>query len=134
MRLCTRWFRVVACVVLGSFGASVILPAQAAMVETQTLLAAPVSAVDPTDRLAQALQRSDVRAQLQALGVDPADVERRVASLTPEELAQLHERIGELPAGGTDILGVLVLLLIVFVITDMLGATDIFPWVHPITK
>jgi hypothetical protein len=51
--------------------------------------------------------------------------------MTGDEIAQLNQQINELPAGG-DILGILVLVFIIFVITDVIGATDIFPFIHPV--
>jgi hypothetical protein len=44
---------------------------------------------------------------------------------------QLNNHLTELPAGG-DILGLAVLVFLVFVLTDVIGATDIFPFIHPV--
>jgi len=85
-------------------------------------------------RVTELLNTEQARAALLNMGVAPEQVLERVQRLTPEELAQLNSQLERLPAGGSDILGVLVLLFIVFIITDMLGATDIFPFVHPINK
>ena len=71
------------------------------------------------------LSRDDVRAELQKYGVDPADAERRVASMTPEELAELDQRIGELPAGG-DVVAVIGIVFIVLLILELVGVTNIF--------
>jgi hypothetical protein len=81
--------------------------------------------------LLQTINRSDVKEQLLALGVNPADVESRINLMTHEEIAQLNQQIDELPAGG-DVLGILLVIFIVFVITDVIGATDIFPFIHPV--
>ncbi|MGD8581569.1 MAG: PA2779 family protein [Gammaproteobacteria bacterium] len=81
--------------------------------------------------LLQTISRSDVKEQLLALGVNPADVESRINLMTHEEIAQLNQKIDELPAGG-DVLGILLVIFIVFVITDVIGATDIFPFIHPV--
>jgi hypothetical protein len=81
--------------------------------------------------LLQAINRSDVKQQLLALGVNPADVESRINLMTDEEIARLNQQIDELPAGG-DVLGILLVIFIVFVITDVIGATDIFPFIHPV--
>lgn len=81
--------------------------------------------------LLQSIQRADVKAQLQAMGVSPADIEDRVNTMTAEEVAQLNRHIAELPAGG-DVLGVILIVFIVFVITDVIGATDIFPFIKPV--
>jgi hypothetical protein len=39
-----------------------------------------------------------------------------------------------LPAGGTDLLGVLLFVFIVLLITDILGFTKVFPFTKPIQK
>ncbi len=74
------------------------------------------------------LDRDDVRAQLEAQGVDPADAKARVAVMTVAEIAALQARMDELPAGA----GILGAALVVFVITDVIGAPDIFPFVRPV--
>ena len=107
-----------------------VAPVQAGMVGTAQVLAAEQGRLD-RDRLASLLERQDLQRQLSALGVDAQHARDRVASLTDAEVAQINQRIAELPAGG-DVLGVILLILIIFIITDALGATDIFPFVHPI--
>lgn len=81
--------------------------------------------------LIQTINHSDVKQQLLNMGVKPADIESRIDLMTHEEIAQLNQQIDELPAGG-DILGVLLIIFIVFVITDVIGATDIFPFIKPV--
>lgn len=54
-----------------------------------------------------------------------------MAALTDAEVARINQRVAELPAGGSA-LGVVLFIFIVFIITDALGVTDIFPFVHPI--
>ena len=46
------------------------------------------------------------------------------------------ERLAELPAGAgfETVLIVLLIIFIVFVITDAAGATDLFPFIHPVKK
>jgi hypothetical protein len=51
--------------------------------------------------------------------------------MTQDEVAQLNQQINQLPAGG-DGLGIVILVFLVFVITDVIGATDIFPFIHPV--
>ena len=77
------------------------------------------------------LDRDEVRAQLEANGVNPADVKARVAAMTDEEAAQLAGQIDSLPAGG-DILGVLLTVFIVLLITDILGFTKVFPFTRSV--
>ena len=106
------------------------VPVQAAMIGTAHVIAAEQGRLD-RDRLMSLLERQDLQRQLATLGVDVQDARQRVASLTDAEVAQISQRLDELPAGG-DVLGVILLLFIIFIITDALGATDIFPFVKPI--
>jgi hypothetical protein len=71
------------------------------------------------------LRRDDVRAELEKYGVNPADAQERVASLTPEELAALDRRIGELPAGG-DVIAVIGIVFIVLLVLELVGVTNVF--------
>jgi len=77
-------------------GLGVPLPAQAGMVSTESSVAAD------RDRIATLLDRSDMRAQLEARGVSSFDAKARVAALTDEEVAQLAGQIDTLPAGAAD--------------------------------
>ena len=77
------------------------------------------------------LDRDDVRARLQELGVDPAAARARVDALNGDEVAALAGRIDQLPAGGTDLLGALLFVFIVLLITDILGLTHVFPFIKP---
>jgi len=80
------------------------------------------------------LKRSDVREQLLAMGVQPEAVETRVRQLSDAEVAQLNKQIADAPAAGSSVLGAIVLIFIVFIITDVIGATNIFSFIHPINK
>lgn len=81
--------------------------------------------------LIQQLQRSEVREQLLSMGVQPEAVERRIQQLSETEVAQLNQQIANAPA-GSGVIELLVLVFLVFVITDVIGATDIFPFIHPV--
>lgn len=107
-----------------------IAPAQAGMVSTGQILAAEQGKLD-RDKLASLLEREDLQRQLSGLGVDIQAAKDRVAALTDAEVAQINQRAAQLPAGG-DALGVVLLIFIIFIITDAIGVTDIFPFVHPI--
>lgn len=107
-----------------------IAPVQAAMIGTTQVLAAEQNRLD-RDRLASLLEREDLQRQLSAMGVDVQNAKDRVAGLTDAEVARISQQIDTLPAGG-DALGVVVLIFIILIITDVLGVTDIFPFVHPI--
>jgi hypothetical protein len=83
------------------------------------------------DRIVSVIDRADVQVQLQAYGVNPADVKARVAALTEEEAAELAARIDSLPAGGIGIIGAILLVFLVLLITDILGLTKVFPFTRP---
>jgi hypothetical protein len=118
-------------VVLGMLALSLHLPAaNAALVGTEAVVSAAQAQQD-RERVLNTLNRDDVKAQLVARGVDPAQVQTRLESLTDEEVQTLAVKMDQLPAGG-DGLGLLVFLFIVLLITDILGFTNIFPFVkHP---
>ncbi|GMQ84014.1 MAG: hypothetical protein BMS9Abin06_0763 [Gammaproteobacteria bacterium] len=78
------------------------------------------------------LQRSEVREQLLAMGVQPDMVEGRIRQLSNEEVVQLNQQIADAPAAGSGVLELLVLVFLVFVITDVIGATNIFPFIHSV--
>ena len=103
-------------------GLGLPLPAQAGMVGTDAV----VSTSGERERIATFLEREDVRQQLQAQGVSPQDVQARVAALTDDEAAQLAGRIDSLPAGG--VLGLILLIFVILLITDILGLTKVFPF------
>lgn len=107
-----------------------MMPAQAGMIGTGQALAAESGQMGRA-RLASLLEREDLQRQIAALGVDVQSAKERVASLTDAEVARINQQIEQLPAGG-DFLGVILAIFIIFIITDALGVTDIFPFVHPI--
>lgn len=111
-------------------GTFISFPVQAAIVATDSVAASAAASAERA-KIAQALARDDVRAELQARGVNPSDVQARVDALSDDEAAQLAQKIDTLPAGG-DVLGLIVFVFIVLLITDILGLTKIFPFTRPI--
>ena len=107
-----------------------IMPAQAAMIGNADLLSSTSVSIDRTV-LHEVLDRDSVQQQLSALGITQKQAMERIAQMTDQEIAHLNQQLAELPAGG-DVLGLVVLIFIVFIITDAIGATDIFPFVHPV--
>ena len=111
-------------------GMGLPLPAQAGMLPTDSVVASPAK-----DRVITFLNRTDVRAQLESMGVNPGDAKARVASLTDDEASQLAAKIDNLPAGGDGfgaLIGALLIVFIVLLITDILGVTKVFPFTKPI--
>lgn len=125
--LLSRWLSAfVAAAVLGS--ALVAPVARAGMITTQEIVERAHGEQQRADIKAW-LDREDVASQLVAWGVDPADALVRVDSLSPAELEEMALKMEELPAGG-DVLGAVVFVFLVLLVTDILGFTDIFPFVN----
>lgn len=122
----TRFRRLVAGLLVVCLSATGTLPAYAGIVGTQVVIAGA-----ERGHIAGVLQRADVQARLQAMGVDPREIEARVAALSDEEAAQLAARLEELPAGGSDVLGVLLIVFLVLLFTDIMGYTKVFPFTRP---
>lgn len=105
--------------------------ARAGLVSTEASIAASRSADNRAMVMAQ-LQRDDVRQVLTDKGLSVAEVEQRVNALSDAEINRIADRMNDLPAGG-GFFGVLVgaalLVFIILMITDMAGATDVFPFV-----
>lgn len=72
-----------------------------------------------------ALAQDQVRQQFAALGVDPAQIDSRVAALTDSELRSLAGQMSGMPAGG-DALAVIGIVFIVLLILELTGVIDIF--------
>jgi len=104
--------------------------AQASIVSNSQLINQAQASNDKDD-LRQIIRRADVQAQLLGMGVSTTDLDSRINQMTQDEVAQLNQQINQLPAGG-GALGTIVLIFLVFVITDVIGATDIFPFIHPV--
>ena len=100
---------------------------QAAMIGTDQVISNTQSQADRA-HLIEMLDRADLADQLRSAGVDPDYLKERVSSLTDDEVALLNEQMDQLPAGG-DVLGVAVFVFLVLLLTDILGYTDIFPFI-----
>lgn len=106
------------------FSTSAIIPAaQATTIDTTTYLS--VTANPTKAELESLVNREDVRKELVAMGVDPDDAAARIAALTPAELSMLQGHIDSMPAGA-DVLAVLGIVLVVFIVLEILGVTNVF--------
>lgn len=125
-----KHLRAVSTLVLTAF-LTVLLPSPAAlagMVDTADVLAGE-QRMQLEDKITAYLQRDEVRRQLTEQGVDAAAVEARIAAMNDQEIRSLADRIDELPAGG-DLVGAAVLIFLVLLVTDIMGYTDVFPFVN----
>ncbi len=116
---------VISIVCVAFLGMGTVVPAQAAMLGTQTYL----HSVDRDANLAivdAALLRDDVQQKLTDLGVDVEDARQRVANLPDRDLAQLANDIESMPAGGSAVLVVLGIIFLVFIVLEVTGTVDVF--------
>ncbi len=112
-----------------------LTPAYAGIMGTERAIHAEQAGHERQMLLTQ-LERQEVRDQLTALGISPEDAQSRVAMLTDEQVRELNKSIEQLPAGSglESILVILLIVFLVFVITDAVGATDLFTFINPPSK
>lgn len=113
---------------------SLMVPYQsclAAMIGTETALDM-ARGQEAREYLKGVMAREDVEKALAAQGIDPEEAERRVGALSNAEVVRLAKKVEKLPAGGGPLGAIIFAGLFVFVlllITDILGYTDVFPFV-----
>jgi hypothetical protein len=98
----------------------------AAMVGTEAILVNK-DTQNARDRLRSFLDREAVQSQLTARGIDPAEAQARVDSLSDTEVMQITDKIDQLPAGGSfwgTVLYLAIIAFIVLVVLELLGYTD----------
>ena len=100
--------------------------ANAAIVSTSELVATEQSEIG-REYLLNSLEREEVRTALTIQGVDLEMAKQRVASMTDEEVKALNQKMEEMPAGG--VVEALLIVFLVLIITDLVGWTDVFPFV-----
>lgn len=110
-----------------AFGALLVsLPSHAAMVGTAQLQVGQAE-ID----LASIKEKRDwIRQQLITGGVNTADAKLRVAAMTDAQILQLHQRFETEPAGGNVVLAIVLIILI----TELTGVTDIIPAIRPANR
>ncbi|MBW2656835.1 MAG: PA2779 family protein [Deltaproteobacteria bacterium] len=98
----------------------------AAMVGTEAILVNQ-DTQNARDRLRSFLDREAVQSQLTARGIDPAEAQARVDSLSDSEVMQISDKIDQLPAGGSfwgTVLYLAIIAVIVLLVLELLGYTD----------
>lgn len=105
--------------------------AQAALVTTEQAVES-AAADSARAKLAAVIAREDVRSELRRMGIDPQEAAARVDGLSDAEAQRVAARIDQMPA-GQDAVGVIVgaalIIFLVLLITDLLGYTDVFPFI-----
>jgi len=107
-------------------------PLLAAMVPTDATIYNS-KAEKARDYLKSLISRSDIRKSLLSQGIDPDEAKIRIESLTDSEAIAVADQIEQLPAGGGAIgviIGAALIIFLVLLVTDILGYTDVFPFVN----
>ena len=106
--------------------------AKAQMIGTGTVIAAQKQEAN-RERVTAFLGRDDVQQAMVLRGVDAAEAQKRVASLSDSELTKISQAMEQLPAGGDGgigtLVGALLFIFVVLLITDLVGLTHVFPFV-----
>jgi len=104
--------------------------AMAALIGTEELVSSQ-KATEARAYIVSVLAREDIQQLLTARGIDPIEAQARVGALTDQEAIRMAETMENLPAGGNIawIFGLAVLVFLVLLVTDLLGYTNIFPFV-----
>jgi hypothetical protein len=106
--------------------------ARAALVTTDQVIAESDGATD-RERVLAFLGRAEVREQIVALGVDPAEAVARIAALSDAQVREIAGQLEQLPAGQSAVaaaIGAVLIIFLVLLVTDLLGLTNVFPFVN----
>jgi len=106
-------------------------PLLAAMVPTEATIY-KINAQDARDHLKTLISRNDIQNALIIQGIDPMGAKARVDSLSDSEVIEVADKIEQFPAGGGAfgaVIAASVIVFLVLLITDILGYTDVFPFV-----
>ena len=104
----------------------------AAMIETETAVDITSAGQEARNHIKTIIAREDAQAVLKAQGIDPLEAMARVDSLTDAEARRIVDQIEELPAGGGFLVTFLIvvgIIVIILIITDALGYTNVFTFV-----
>ena len=124
--------RIIVLLVSVSFFSTYSLPAWSGIVTTDQLLQQQLEVLNKSSLVAM-LDRDDVRQQLVERGVDPEYARARIAALSDAQIEELRDSIDTLPA-GSGVVGILVAVLLVLIILDIVGVTNIFSFIHSPSK
>jgi hypothetical protein len=105
----------------------------AAMIETEATLDITAAGQEARNHIKTILAREDAQSVLRAQGIDPLEAMARVDSLTDAEAQRIANQIEELPAGGNFFVTFLIVvgvIVIILIITDALGYTNVFTFVR----
>jgi hypothetical protein len=106
-----------------------IQPAVNAAIVSTTDLVADHQSILERDYLLKSLEREEVQTALVAQGVNVEQAKKRVASMTNAEVVALNSKMDQLPA-GSGVIDTVVFIMLVLLITDIIGWTDVYPFVR----
>ena len=119
--------KTLSCVALLGLGLSV--PSHAGVYSSEQVIQSAQFNFDKQQVLSM-FDEADVQDQLVALGVSREDAQMRLNAMTPYEVSELNKQLNDAPAGG--IVGTIVTVLVVVAVLDLMGITDVYPFIRPI--
>ena len=109
---------------------------QASMIGTETVLILS-KAQNMRENLHKFLGRKDVQSMMMAQGITSIEAKSRVDCLSDAEIMQMADKMDRLPSGGDGlgaIVGAALIIFLVLLLTDIMGYTDVFPFVKHSSK
>ncbi len=113
------------CLIISISALSMPMPVKAAMVGNSELVS-QFELQTQRDEVRTFMAREDVRSALLGYGVSNSEIDTRINNMTSSELLQVQDKMAQLPA-GSGVLGVVLGVILILILLDLLGATDIFP-------
>jgi len=104
---------------------------QAEAVSSQNVMQAQAHAFNK-QQLIDMVSRVDVQEKLVSLGVSQNDAISRINGMTNSEISQLNSQLNDAPAGG--VVGAVLTVLAIIAILDLVGVTDVYPFIRPINS
>ena len=108
--------------------------AKASIISTEQIIET-ASTEQKRERILVFLARKEVRDKLISLGVEPEEAAARIKTLSNREIKRVAAEIDNLPAGQGGvgvIVGAILIVFLVLLVTDAIGATDVFPFVKKV--
>jgi hypothetical protein len=105
--------------------------ALAALIPTEVAIDS-ADAAKARENIKNFLSRQDAQSYLISKGINPDEAKARIDSLTDAEALKVSQHVENMPAGGNAvgiIVGAILLVFIILLITDLVGLTDVFPFV-----
>ena len=105
--------------------------ALAALIPTEVAIES-ADAAKARENIKNFLSRQDAQSYLISKGISPDEAKARIDSLTDAEALTVSQHVENMPSGGNAIgiiVGAILLVFIILLITDLVGLTDVFPFV-----